>query len=120
MTVSKTAQQIKNLEDALVWWQTVPEANVYRGLAWYTVGDTSETSCKTVACFGGWCARWPGLIAQGLSLDKRGSPRGPGPSDLFGEKVLWSSRGSCAADAGFTGSDHALVTNRIRWALARA
>jgi len=36
---------------------------------------------------------------------------------LFGDEDMFRSRGSHPADEGFTGSDHALVMNRIRWAL---
>lgn len=114
---------MQNLRDALVWWQTVPEANVVPRLRWYTEGDHDHTDCKTVACFGGWCARWPGLRAQGLGLDNGGGPtsvHGGGPDSaswFFGDQDLWRTRFSHESDSGFTGTDHALVTNRIRWAL---
>lgn len=116
----KTEQQMKNLREALVWWQTVPEANVATNLRSYTEGNHNRTDCGTVACFGGWCARWPGLVAQGLRLDSLGCPAGNAPQQaetLFGDADMWRARSSHRADQHFQGSDHALVTNRIRWAL---
>jgi hypothetical protein len=116
MNMSKTEQQMQNLREALVWWQTVPEANVYPGLLNWSKDDSTETNCGTVACFGGWCARWPGLVAQGLNLQANGSPDGSSYR-LFGDTSIWCTRGHHFADTTFVGTDHALVTNRIRWAL---
>lgn len=70
----KTKQQLENLREALVWWQTVPEANVAPRLNKFSRNDDPATNCSTVACFGGWCARWPGLIAQGIKLGADGAP----------------------------------------------
>lgn len=124
----KTEQQLQNLREALVWWATVPEANVYPNLGWFSKGRSEEeylgTDCNTVACFGGWCARWPALRAQGVFLSKSGAPRmqglGAAPfvaDRLFGDASLFDSRMGHQADWDFAGSDHSLVTNRIRWAL---
>lgn len=120
MRAMKTEQQMQNLREALIWWQTVPEANVSPNLSRYTDGDHNRTDCGTVACFGGWCARWPGLVDQGLRLNAWGCPAGNTPKQakkLFGDADIWSARWSHRADGFFEGSDHALVTNRIRWAL---
>lgn len=125
MTTTKTPQQIANLREALeVWWPSVPEANVADRLRFYTKDESDRTDCCTVACFGGWAARWPGLIAQGLGVSECGYPVlgaevfGPFIADaLFGDISLFKARGSHEADEDFTGTDHELVTNRLRWAL---
>lgn len=123
----KTEQQLKNIRDALVWWQTVPEENVAERLSVFSQWDDPATNCKTVACFGGWCARWPGLIEQGLSLSYDGVPelkgscfyRGiPLGEYFFGDEAIWRRRGGHLADTGFFGTDHELVTNRLQYALA--
>lgn len=132
---AKTRKQLKNIREALVWWQTVPEENVYPYLNNWTsmydlkgrdVSNRQATTCNTIACFGGWACRHPSLIAQGAIINEYGWPemkRGRYVEEygvakrLFGDSELFKWRGQHEADKGFEGTDHALVTNRLRWAL---
>lgn len=90
----------------------------------FTEDMNRETNCRTVACFGGWAARWPSLVQQGLSLAVNGVPKYGNLTaydvalPIFGDDQIFHPRGAHEADGLFYGSDHALVTNRIRWALA--
>lgn len=126
--IKVTALQRANaLEARDVMWPSVPTGNVARGLAFYSERGSAETDCGTVACFGGWCARWPGFVAQGVRLDARGVPEtlsgrwGLGVADeLFGESGLFFGRNGISVDAGFRGSDHALVTRRLNWLIANS
>lgn len=125
--MKKTPQQIQNLRDALVWWPTVPEANV--DLSSWRDSDTPPYTCNTIACFGGWCAVQPLLVAQGVTPQSwSGAPvmqdddgyGGLGPSgvaiELFGDREMFYARGSHRHDKR-KGSDHAAVTRRIKLAL---
>jgi len=125
--MKKTEQQIKNLKDALVWWQTVPERNV--DLATWRDESTPPYTCNTICCFGGWCAVQPLLVAQGVQVDDvDGSINIPSLSEngystvsnvaleLFGDKQMFYVRGKHRHDKR-KGSDHAAVTHRIKMAL---
>lgn len=130
--MKKTPQQIKNLKDALVWWKTVPKKNVAPRLGNWRVAqpeknDPPEVSCNTIACFGGWACLWPGLQAQGLVPEEEGGA--PHLIDLktgreiggcwnssrilFGESALFDM--CCEREYG---NEHAVVTARIKAALA--
>lgn len=125
--MKKTAQQIKNLKDALVWWKTVPKKNVNLN-AWRDNGTLPYT-CNTICCFGGWCAVYPGLAAQGVRVapvwgdpfirDTDGSilcSKAVG-QHLFGDRNIFASRGYHSVDPKKS-SDHTAVTARIKAALA--
>jgi len=123
-----TQQQRDNLLDALnVMWPSVPPANVYTKLDRFVdKGYDGQLHCGSIACFGGWCAAWPGFKNQGTSLTSGGVPiysngfiRGWGTevaNRLFGHGVF-SVRNDHPADEGFKGNDHKLVTHRLQWLL---
>lgn len=120
--MKKTPQQIKNLRDALVWWKTVPKENV--NLDTWRDSGTPPYTCNTIACFGGWCAVQPLLVAQGVFPDGNGIPQMEGinwPANvalrIFGDYFLFSAHGCHPAD-GDTRSHHKCVTKRIKAALA--
>lgn len=129
----KTEQQIKNLEEALyVMWPSVPEANVAVALKYWQekpwtehcTADTKAT-CGTIACFGGWVALYPYFQAQGVFPNPvNGAPMMPPLAGsevaefLFGDADLFRTRGAHRADSGFFGTDHELVTNRLKYALS--
>lgn len=123
--IKVTAQQRANaLEARDVMWPSVPEANVIEELCNWTEHQSDKTDCGTVACFGGWCARWPKFQDQGVYVDKRGVPRSnfEGPfavsTLLFGDS-LFTARSSGTDSRmglyGFDGTDHELVTARLNW-----
>jgi hypothetical protein len=119
--VKKTPQQIQNLKDALVWWKTVPEKSV--DLSSWVDDGTPPYTCNTIACFGGWCAVQPKLVAQGVYPDDEGCPRTDDecwPSavakTLFGDSRIFAMRCGHLADP-CKGSDHTAVTARIKAAL---
>jgi hypothetical protein len=123
-----TQKQRDNLLEALnVMWPSVPEANVSVCLRdWRRGAADGPPDCGTVACFGGWTEAWPPFRAQI-------APRPPrwdfdwhdlsalyGPPDLSAIQYLFTVRGFHVADADFSGTDHALVTNRLNWLLANS
>lgn len=124
-----TRQQHENLLDALLnMWPSVPPENVYPSLNdWRDTSDTcgnKKPSCQTVACFGGWCAWWPAFRRQGVRAMDCGAPVTPdgrtadGVSRLlFGCGDLFCCRGIHSSDGGFRGTDHELVTNRLKFVL---
>lgn len=120
-----TAQQRANALECLnVMWPSVPPENVMPGLDdWREEYGAAPVSCGTVACFGGWCAIWPGFRAQGIEPDPwSGAPqrkeRGGCPSGvseyLFGHSDLFSPRHACIFDKIEEGTDHEVVTKRLR------
>jgi len=132
--IQVTAQQRANALDALNnMWPSVPSKNVHKRLGWWradthrhgqvnvnvTSGNT-KPDCGTVCCFGGWCAWWPAFQAQGVYADKSGYPKIAGVDHntdfvLFGSGSMFSPRDYHDADEGFKGSDHKLVTRRLKW-----
>ncbi len=125
MRIQQTPQQRANTLDALHnMWPSVPERNVSPGLKEYRHGEIKNTNpdCDTIACFSGWCALWPPFVAQGIAPTVIGSAYhvasgGDGMLFLFGFSGLLLRRSSITIDAGFTGTDHACVTNRLKWLL---
>lgn len=124
MKIEVTQQQRDNALDALHnMWPSVPPENVFPDLGdWRDAESDAKPSCKTVACFGGWCAWWPAFRRQGVRTFASGAPRPIGggfSSDvalrLFGSAGLFTRRGMFNADRGFRGTDHELVTNRLHW-----
>lgn len=126
MKIRVTKQQRANAVEALeVMWPSVPDANVSDRLNTWTAGDfdlRSETSCKTIACFGGWSARWPAFVAQGVSVNGYGEPilKSGGARAFHGRYVaralfgdtrlfLWRQPHEYNAD-----TDHEVVTKRLR------
>lgn len=124
--IIQTQQQRDNTLDALNnMWPSVPEENVALRLSFWRESRSraKKPDCNTIACFGGWCAVWPAFQTQGVSVHPAyGSPTTPGniyfPHEvakaLFGDVSIFNSRGLHLADDNFTGSDHALVTNRLK------
>lgn len=117
----KTPQQRKNLEDALIWWPTVPEKNVCM-VPCYLHEDHQEL----VKDFCELAVSMPNIAAQGFILDKYQNPYMAKDPKVCGRKVskiiygndfMFSYRGGHPADQGFIGSDHALVMRRIEWEL---
>lgn len=123
----KTAQQLQNIRDALVWWPTIKPEEVIP----YLGSWRGDSACGVVACFGGHCTLQPSLIAQGIRADRTGAPYIVLSEDecsydfkvadtLFGERNLFIWRGGWyGVDEGFTGTDHELVTYRLEYALAQ-
>jgi hypothetical protein len=111
-----TKRQRENALEALnVMWPSVPAKNVVLGLKWWRVGrGTEKPTCKTICCFDGWCAWWPNFKKQGVYASSSGYP---GTSDfLFGVYGLSWGRGNWGeTDTGFKGTDHELVTHRLKW-----
>lgn len=124
--IIQTKQQRKNTLEALnVMWPSVPARNVSPDLVDFRKNDEeTPPDCKTIACFGGWCAWWPGFVRQGVSVGDGGKPVIIGSvwaSDaaqfLFGCANLFSGRGGVICDDDFHGSNHRLVTRRLQWLL---
>ena len=135
----KTPQQIANLKDALYnMWPSIPEESVARRLGRWSHKEVDNTHiasgakppCGSTACFGGWCTTWPNFRAQGLYGSFSGCPQIDNSEEdteaglvvaetLFGDWRLFAERCDHPADKGFIGSDHALVINRLKWALAQ-
>lgn len=121
--IQVTAQQRANAIEALtVMWPSVPPDNVYPRLRHFGNSDQllpERPDCGTVACFGGWCAFWPGFVSQGMEI-RYGLPLFDGEggtgagSALFGAS-LFRQRDHLDCDTGFKGTDHALVTRRLNW-----
>ena len=128
ITITITKRQRKNLIEAKRMWLTVPEKNVVRGLSlWRSLYDKNRhlaPDCKTIACFGGWCAWWPAFRKQGIIASRTGGPvfafgkKSKGVSEvLFGGESLFSSRMNHSVDDELTeeDSDWRIVMNRIDW-----
>ena len=120
-----TKQQRANAIEARdVMWPSVPPENVEPALAAWRRHGSGKPSCGTVACFGGWCAWWPGFRAQGVRADELGAPtfgNSAMPSEascqLFGLSEMFRSRGGSGIDrqASYELTDHELVTHRLNW-----
>lgn len=119
--IKVTQQQRDNALEALnVMWPSVPSKNVVRGLqTWREDDEGAAPDCGTVACFGGWCAWWPTFRRQGVRTNSYGAPTHRRLLDvsefLFGDGDLFNVRSFHRADWIFNGTDHALVSNRLRW-----
>ena len=132
--IEVTQLQRDNAISAKEMWLTVPEANVVPRLAtWNYYHDAKikrpkAPTCKTIACFGGWCAWWPAFQAQGIKADPVGMPVIHENEDqsvcftLFGVYRLFISRGRAEADESFKSrskqeyeeaSDWKIIMNRI-------
>jgi hypothetical protein len=55
-------------------WKTIPDKNIYPGLAKWTQQKSKNPNCNTIACFGGWCAYMPEFKKLGLYFDVVGFP----------------------------------------------
>lgn len=102
---NKTETQIANVDLALrLWLERVRPEQVYPGLRSF--------KCGTLSCFWGHVQRW-----EEFGLRHDSWPDCGHADRLFGEcsEGLWAPRGGHWADydAGFTGSDHALVVHRL-------
>lgn len=124
--IKVTQQQRDNALEALnVMWPSIPEENVFRRLDdWRGYDDGGAPTCGTIACFGGWSECYPPFREQlGLPLEPSDDWwNGWQTAELYGPYLmeprinsLFNVRGGHIADAGFEGSDHALVTNRLKW-----
>ncbi|VTU32093.1 hypothetical protein H4CHR_02941 [Variovorax sp. PBS-H4] len=120
--IQVTAQQRANALEALnVMWPSVPPENVVHDLYTWRQGEggySDAPTCGTLACFGGWAEWWPAFRAQlpdGVfgSWNRLAELFGPRENDHVDD--LFNSREGHVADDGFTGTDHELVTNRLRW-----
>lgn len=116
-----TAQQRANALEALnVMWPSVPPQNVYPELLGWRIDPwkrSTRPNCRTLACFGGWCAWWPAFREQGVRARPVGTPylvddefsSGADVSlQLFGVGDLFRSR-----TEGGGLSDHEVVTQRL-------
>jgi len=127
-----TKKQRANLLDAIIrMWPSVPEANVVHYLSTWRGKEPAMQvpTCGTTACFGGWCEWWPPFRKQiGLRAPKSGEKLVYGNqagwhdiTRLFGPMTednvdrLLAPRGCHPSDLGFSGTDHALVANRLQW-----
>lgn len=131
--IQVTAQQRANAIEARdVMWPSVPEKNVDRDLEDWRVGESSTVAptCNTIACFGGWVEWYPKFREQIPESDLKGGFAWSGVVALFhgalptmrlsdgSQRVLpeiVNTRGHFPSDIGFTGTDHALVLNRLNW-----
>lgn len=127
--IKVTALQRANALEALnVMWPSVPEENVIERLSNWRLNEmlVKPPTCGTIACFGGWSEWWPPFRKQlGLAPDFGDAYWGAvsglfGPSDHPYIDSLLFARGGHVADEGFTGNDHALVTNRLKWLIANS
>lgn len=113
--IEVTKQQRANALEALnVMWPSVPGKNVFPRLGdWSRLRDGKRTNCGTVACFGGWCARWPTFKAQGVRMDKFGYPE---IQDRFGLSVAAILFGDATLFSPNYGEmeDHAEVSRRLK------
>lgn len=124
----ESATHLKNLRIALWRWESIPPENVYYRLAeWCDERAVDEPTCNTVACFGGWVALMPEFKEYGVRVGGVGEPLMPGvdggvrsvAARLFGSYAMFNARDAHPSDEGFIGTDHELVTNRIKHAIAR-
>lgn len=127
-TIKVTPQQRENALEALnVMWPSVPPENVYPSLlAWRNSPYREAPHCGTLACFGGWSEWWPPFRAQ-LGLNPgEGTSSWPRLARLFGPPGhkhidwLFNATGGHPADRGFEGTDHELVSNRLRRLIANS
>jgi hypothetical protein len=128
--IFQTEQQRKNTLEALnVMWPSVPPENVYPALGDWREGNSKKRrpNCRTIACFGGWCAWWPHFKSQGIGPDEDGAPKTrAGGSEmeasqlLFGWEHAFRWSGGAEPDRNFRGTDHELVTHRLKWLLANS
>lgn len=66
---------LSNVREARRMWNTIPPENVYTNLeGWNADNNDNAPTCKTIACFGGWCAWWPAFQKQGVKVGICGSP----------------------------------------------
>ena len=131
-------QRANALEALNNWWPTVNPAKVAERLNFWRadpnaageigrhdVPDLDQPPrCGTVACFGGWL-EWHVPFRQQAGLDPdKGEADLEDMFNFFGvtrnTKIFSERRCGCKADvdaAGepFTGTDHELVSNRLRW-----
>lgn len=120
MKLEVTAQQRANALEALnVMWPSVPPKNVSPRLRNFTENENDETNCGTVACFGGWCARWPNFIAQGGAGTSCGYPvlnDGAGYVNAMAIKLFGVSAWPLfdAREGHEDGTDHQIVSKRLR------
>lgn len=113
-------QRANALEALNVMWPSVPPENVFPGLWDWRTDDAKEPpTCGTVACFGGWAEWWPPFKAQIAAMGHSEGYNWRGTVELFGTALV-DSRGYNPADAGFEGTDHELVTNRLRWLISNS
>ncbi|QFZ84557.1 hypothetical protein GFK26_18180 [Variovorax paradoxus] len=123
--IKVTPQQRANALEALnVMWPSVPPENVFPALRdWRGAGEEFAVppSCGTLACFGGWAEWWPEFRRQAGLAPDTGTMTWGDVVELFGPPrhsqmdILPAMRGGHPADEGFTGTDHELVSNRLRW-----
>ncbi len=120
--IQVTRQQRDNALDALNnMWPSVPPENVAIQLRKWREDDTATMpDCGTVACFGGWCAWWPAFRAQGVVAVGPGAPSHFPSGDsvahvLFGDYRIFYRRYHHESDSMFKGTDHELVTRRLKW-----
>jgi hypothetical protein len=125
-----TAQQRANALEALnVFWPSIKPAQVAHHLRFWREDEDEQDNyldqppgCGTVACFGGWL-EWhtPFRSQLGLASDKGevefeellslfGTTGNAGGFNIFAERNF-----GFPADFDFTGTDHELVSNRLRW-----
>ena len=107
-----TVLQRANILSAKEMWLKIPKAKVKLS-QWRSDRKTEREAptCKTIACFGGWCAYWPVFQAQGLKATNFGAPMFEGGRTytdylnvakiLFGAPKIFSIRGYHEADEGF-------------------
>lgn len=127
--IQVTQQQRDNAIDALEnMWPSVPPKNVYPSLrGWRAEGEVGPPDCGTVACFGGWCAWWPNFVRQGIFPSYAGMPlikkRSAGicaAEELFGISAMFEPRDATLLDWIVAGTDHELVTHRLKWLIANS
>lgn len=134
-----TAAGFSELVEALqlasnVLYLLAPEVSALGLSAWRWGSGDAQPDCGTVACFGGWCAWWPSFQQQGVTANPLRQSRAPWCMGepvtgwcgefgvaryLFGDDRLFHWRDAHSADRTFSpyGSDHELVTHRLRWLL---
>lgn len=146
-----TKQQRENLVEAIeVMWPSIPPENISRNLAEWrddldptndVFADDDETKvssvapdCKTIACFGGWCAWWPSFRAQGVFSTLSGIPS-IGTSwlghesidvseELFGYRQMFYMNGHADIDQELENfedlNDKQIVQARLQFILANS
>lgn len=135
-----TPQQRANALEALnVMWPSIrPEQVSHRLYTWREQPGADGTlssddvdlnkppTCGSVACFGGWLEWWPPFRQQlnanpdsgELEIDHLNDLLGAAGTGMFSERNrplgdrFWAG---CPADVDFEGTDHELVTNRLKW-----
>lgn len=128
--IQVTPQQRANALEALnVFWPSVKPEQVADRLRFWREDEDEQVDyldqppgCGTVACFGGWLEWHTPFRAQlGLAPDK-GEADFEDLCGLFGTSGssewlnIFAERGRLfPADEGFDGTDHELVSHRLRW-----